>query len=53
MSENTFTVYKHTTPSGKVYIGITSVDVKDRWMSGHGYRHNSYFENAIKKIWME
>ena len=49
MSENTFTVYKHTTPSGKVYIGITSVDVKDRWMSGHGYRHNSYFENAIKK----
>ena len=49
MNENTFTVYKHTSPSGKVYIGITSVDVKDRWMSGHGYRHNSYFENAIKK----
>ena len=49
MSKNTFTVYKHTTPSGRVYIGITSVDVKDRWMSGHGYRHNSYFENAIKK----
>lgn len=44
-----FTVYKHTTPNGKVYVGITSRKVEDRWLNGHGYHHNQYFENAIKK----
>ena len=28
-----FCVYKHTTPSGKVYIGITSRKPKERWDS--------------------
>lgn len=44
-----FTVYKHTTPSGKSYIGITGRIVEKRWDSGHGYRQNKYFWNAIKK----
>ena len=26
-----YTVYKHTCQNGKVYIGITSLDVKTRW----------------------
>jgi group I intron endonuclease len=44
-----YTVYKHTTPNKKVYIGVTSKDVKDRWKNGYGYVHNKYFFNAIKK----
>lgn len=44
-----WTVYKHTTPSGKVYIGITSTDSKKRWNSGYGYKKNEHFYKAIKK----
>lgn len=44
-----YTVYKHISPSGKQYIGITSIDVESRWNNGNGYRNNSYFTNAIKK----
>lgn len=31
---NKWTVYRHTSPSGKVYIGITSQNVERRWNSG-------------------
>lgn len=31
------TVYKHTSPSGKVYIGITGREPKLRWDNGNGY----------------
>ena len=46
-----YTVYKHTTPSGKVYIGITCRNVKKRWGNGRGYTysHNHHFERAIAK----
>ena len=42
-------VYKHTSPNGKVYIGITSQNPQKRWKYGHGYIDNHYFRNAIKK----
>lgn len=42
-----YSVYKHTTPSGKVYIGITSKNPKRRW-DGR-YRSNYHFSNAIQK----
>lgn len=42
-----FTVYKHTCPNGKVYIGITSLPLTQRW--SNGYKHNSHFYNAILK----
>ena len=29
-----YTVYKHTCPNGKIYIGITSMPVEKRWDSG-------------------
>lgn len=45
---NTYTVYKHTTPSGKIYIGITSKDVNKRWLNGRGYAKNKHFWNAIQ-----
>lgn len=44
-----YTVYKHTSPSGKVYIGITSQSVERRWQSGVGYANNDYFTKAITK----
>ena len=44
-----YTVYKHTSPSGKVYIGITCQKPNRRWHAGHGYRQNKHFFSAIKK----
>lgn len=48
-----YTVYKHTCPNGKVYIGITCSDVLERWRNeGKGYR-GQYFYRAIKKYGWE
>ena len=45
-----YCVYKHTSPSGKVYIGITCRSNPEiRWNKGHGYSRNIHFRNAIKK----
>lgn len=44
-----YTVYKHTTPNGKIYIGITRMPVLKRWANGKGYRHNDHFNRAIEK----
>ena len=46
---NKYIVYKHTTPSGKVYIGITGRTVERRWQGGRNYKNNKYFTNAINK----
>lgn len=46
---NGYTVYKHTSPSGKVYIGITRQDPWTRWSSGTGYKHSPHFQAAIHK----
>lgn len=52
-NENTeilWQVYKHASPSGKVYIGITSKkNAKARWNYGSGYTSCWYFKNAINK----
>ena len=45
---NKYCVYKHTTPSGKVYIGITCRNPKTRWGYGSGYK-SQVFDRAIKK----
>lgn len=44
-----YIVYKHTTPSGKIYIGITRRKAEERWLDGRGYKYNKHFYNAIKK----
>ena len=50
---NNYCVYKHTSPSGRVYIGITNQKPERRWRNGEGYKpqngHESSFYNAIKK----
>ena len=43
-----YSVYKHTTPSGKVYIGITCRNPKIRWGAGSGYK-TQVFNRAIEK----
>lgn len=48
-----YTVYKHTSPNGKVYIGITGKKVSERWKNGNGYHHSTHFNNAIQKYGWE
>ena len=48
-----YTVYKHTSPSGKVYIGVTSLRPEERWGGGAGYVKNNHFNRAIKKYGWE
>lgn len=42
-----YTVYMHTTPDGKRYIGVTRRDVALRWRNGKGYRRCLDFQSAI------
>lgn len=49
--ENNYCVYKHTSPSGKVYIGQTK-NIKDRWKAS-SYKHCTIFYNAINKYGWE
>lgn len=49
MEENNYVVYRHTSPSGKVYIGITSLKPEKRWRNGEGYKGCYKFYNAIQK----
>lgn len=51
--KQTWCVYMHTSPSNKVYIGITC-DVKHRWRSnGEGYKGGTRIYYAIKKYGWE
>lgn len=47
---NTWCVYKHTSPSGKVYIGITHhTNPKYRFGNGKYYKKGTIFRRAIDK----
>ena len=43
-----YTVYRHITPSNKVYIGITGMEPEKRWNNGNGYKNNKHFYSAIR-----
>lgn len=53
MEECKYCVYKHTSPSGKVYIGITKQTPNYRWKNGLGYESSPHFWNAIQKYGWE
>lgn len=53
MEERTYSVYKHTSPSGKVYIGITKIKPKYRWGNGNRYKQSPHFYSAIQKYGWE
>ena len=46
---NKYCIYRHTCPSGKVYIGQTKKKPQDRWAHGKGYISSPKFYNSILK----
>lgn len=44
-----YTLYMHTVPNGKRYIGMTRRDPKKRWNGGSGYSTNAEFYADIKE----
>ena len=44
-----YKIYKHTTPNGKNYIGVTMQEVERRWRKGEGYISCVLFYRAICK----
>lgn len=46
---NTYCIYRHTFPNGKVYVGLTCQNPLDRWQGGYGYKSQRLMFNAIKK----
>lgn len=42
-----YSIYKHTTPEGKIYIGLTGDKPEYRWNNGKGYENNEAFFQAI------
>ena len=47
-----YCVYKHTSPDGLVYIGITKNNPIKRWNNGNGYKKNIHFyEDICKYKW--
>lgn len=50
-----YTVYMHTCPNGKKYVGITRRAVKRRWgTNGQCYKeHNKHFYDAVQKYGWE
>ena len=44
---NEYTVYCHTSPNGKKYVGI-SLNPEKRWNKGEGYKKNYLFYPDIK-----
>ena len=44
-----YSVYVHTTPNNKKYVGITSLPPHRRWEKGQGYKHQTLFYRAIAK----
>ena len=49
MEKRNFSVYKHTFPNKKVYIGITGLKPQYRWNSGKGYKNQLVINRAIQK----
>lgn len=54
IEERHYSVYVHTSPSGKYYVGMTGQqDINTRWKGGAGYSGQPYFYHAIQKYGWE
>lgn len=49
IQEESYSVYIHTTPDGRKYIGMTRQNVEKRWHGGCGYRNQPKFYDEIQK----
>ena len=50
MQVRIYSLYRHTFPNGKMYIGITKkTPVGRRWQNGKGYSHQPKMAHAITK----
>lgn len=50
MKDTDYKVYIHKNKlNGKIYVGITSQSVNQRWRNGTNYYGNEYFNRSIKK----
>ena len=47
-----YTVYIHTTPDGRKYVGMTNCNPRDRWSNGRGYTQK-VFGSAIEQFGWE
>lgn len=45
------TVYIHTTPEGKRYVGATRIDPNKRFKNGLGYRYQFFYQAILKFGW--
>lgn len=45
-----YSIYVHTFPDGKKYVGITSKDVENRWRLGWGYKNKKEMFKAINSV---
>lgn len=48
--KNNYSVYIHTSPEGKVYVGCTGMDPETRWFGGKGYTANPAFVADIERF---
>lgn len=46
---DSYSIYVHTFPNGKRYIGVTCQEPTRRWKNGEGYYQQPLVYNAIKK----
>lgn len=46
-NDKNYSVYKHTFPNGKIYIGITKTSPENRWNKGYGYMGQELIMGAI------
>lgn len=50
---NVYSVYVHTTPDGKKYVGMTGTALESRWKKGRNYAFNRRFTDAVEKYGWE
>ncbi len=48
-----YSVYIHTFPNGKKYVGVTCLPVNARWCNGKGYDNHKKMNEAIKEFGWE